>query len=437
MTTNRLFPVNKELQRRCLHSDSQLEGPEGAIATNSVRPEASVTVNDGTSSTDRTSELLHPLPGFEDAGASKVGRDENACFVGDLNPQAIFMTATNPESADETSSRGVGVWSSRKSSVGGTGKNDRLEPATTRISPSSSESDASLLQSIALPLLENQCYRLLPKASDVEILTSIYLEEVHPIFPVVHMQAYSDMPHESPAKLVLTQAICLAASSSTRAQEHLTLATATPMRSELFVRKLSSAITLSLDLKVINDKFVLIQILVILSLFTQLSKDSHMSADLVSQAVSYAYTLGLHLQQTQGIWSDHGGVTTLFCCLWALDRLNAAFHGRPVLIHERDLGRNLEVCFQQQSDCFRLFLRVVLLLDKVIGLYRPSSDRIGWESEFPVFEDLVHDNCSPKTSSHLLGAFMDPRLSTFSSVPLVPLTLVFVCQRQLRLFTTP
>jgi hypothetical protein len=80
----------------------------------------------------------------------------------------------------------------------------------------------------------------------------------------------------------------------------------------------------------------------------------------------------------------------LFCCVWALDKLNAAFHGRPVMMHERDIGRDLEACFSQQEPCFQLFLRTVSLLDKVIGLYRPRQDpSVMPEHDFPLFEDLV------------------------------------------------
>jgi len=51
--------------------------------------------------------------------------------------------------------------------------------------------------------------------------------------------------------------------------------------------------------------------------------------------------------------------------------MNAAFNGRPVLMHERDLRKDLTCCFEEQEPCFRVFLKVIELLDKVIDLYRP------------------------------------------------------------------
>jgi hypothetical protein len=72
--------------------------------------------------------------------------------------------------------------------------------------------------------------------------------------------------------------------------------------------------------------------------------------------------------------------------------MNAAFNGRPVVMHERDLSKDLQQSFEQQEPCFRLFLEVVLLLDKVIQLYRPSKfadDGLSLTWEFPSFEDVV------------------------------------------------
>lgn len=75
-----------------------------------------------------------------------------------------------------------------------------------------------------------------------------------------------------------------------------------------------------------------------------------------------------------------------------MDRMNAAFNGRAVSLHERDHRKDLDQCFQQQEPPFRLFLEVIVLLDKVIELYRPLAlsgnvPILSWD--FPAFEDLV------------------------------------------------
>lgn len=377
-------------------------------AITNLRDDNNATDYLATDSTNRTPPLQTVAAVSANASVSgspsRVEEGDNARFVGDLNPQGIFLAATTPETVDGSSSGGVGVWLSRKAAARAKGDTPQAAPRRSSISNHTSD---SLLSKMLLPLLEDKCYRLLPKPSDVDALISIYLDEIHPIFPVVQLQAYNAMPSDSPTKMILSQAVCLAASSNLRAKTFLALSTDTPMSSRSFARRMSSAILLSLDLRLVTDKVVLIQLLILLSLFTQLSKDSHTSAYLLSQAVSYAHTLGLHLR-AQETRPDHREMTTLFCCLWALDRLNAAFHGRPVLMHERDSGRDLEACLKQQTDYFQLFLRVVLLLDRIIDLYRPLPEggSTGWESDFPAFEDLVYSSCSPRTSSHLVGALV-------------------------------
>lgn len=71
--------------------------------------------------------------------------------------------------------------------------------------------------------------------------------------------------------------------------------------------------------------------------------------------------------------------------------MNAAYCGRLVLMHEREIGVDMENCFKQQQPCFRLVLLVVSLLSEVIGLYRPASlqQETQWDVPFPSLEELV------------------------------------------------
>ena len=89
--------------------------------------------------------------------------------------------------------------------------------------------------------------------------------------------------------------------------------------------------------------------------------------------------------------------------------MNAAFNGRPILMHERDTRRDLEKCIQQQEPCFRLFLEIVGLLDKVIGLYRPVATLEELESlsqTFPSFEDLVLSSDAESIGTWFLGKIL-------------------------------
>ncbi|PGH13103.1 hypothetical protein AJ80_06475 [Polytolypa hystricis UAMH7299] len=333
---------------------------------------------------------------------SRVNERNPSRFVGDLNPEGIFLAATSPGDVSDPNSGEIGVWLSPDKTGHGQAETPRLPSIRSLISRASGSD--FMTSNMPWLLLEKECLRIIPSPADITALTSIYLEEVHPIFPAIDMKAYDAMQPNSHTKVLLSQAICLAASSNPKAKEFLRISSDTPLSSRAFAERISSAISTSLDLKLVTDKLVLIRILTLLSMFNQLSKDSHISADFLSQAVSYAHTVGLHLR-AQSPRSDNREVTTLFCCLWALDRLNAAFHGRPVLMHERDIGRDLPSCFQEQADCFRLFLQIVLLLDKVISFYRPTAapDCTGWESDFPAFEDLLCSSGAMSVPSHLLA----------------------------------
>jgi Fungal specific transcription factor domain len=325
--------------------------------------------------------------------------DEESHFVGDLNPKGIFLAATSPTGSAEPDS--VGVWFSRRPPHSLKDSYSRIPLRQSR--SSSIYSPDPLISNVLLPYLEDQCLRLLPKPPDFEGLSRIYFDEVHPIFPVLEREAFIAMPESSPAKVLLKQAICLAASTNKHAKTFLSLPTnTTPSRSE-FAEQLLLALRTSLDLGFVKDKLVSIQVLALLSLFTQLSDDRNLSAELNSRAVTCIHTTGLHLQNANR--KDSDSMTRLFCCVWAVDRLNAAFHGRPVLMHERDFGRDLKACFAQQESCFQLFLRTVLLLDQVIDLYRPISgdSSVSWEGSFPAFEDLLHISGAFRVTAHLVG----------------------------------
>jgi Fungal specific transcription factor domain len=346
-----------------------------------------------------------------------LGDEDESRFVGDLNPEGIFLASTSPAATTGSAEPdGLGFWLSRRATDSVQGSYHRIPLKQSRSTLISNRDP--LISKLLLPYLEDQCLSLLPKSADFESLSGIYFEHVHPIFPVLDRDAFGLMPNEMPAKVLLKQAICLAASTNGGAEQFLNLSKDTTLGHKDFAEQLSLAIRTSLDLGLVKDRLVQIQVLAILSLFNQLSDDRHWSAELTGRAVSCVHTTGLHLQ-TYESRKDHDYVTRLFCCIWALDRLNAAFHGRPVLMHERDFGRDLKTCFAQQEGCFHLFLQTVFLLDKVIDLYRPTADgsRIGWESEFPSFEELLHETGSSRVSSHLVGEreSAKPTLQNFHS----------------------
>lgn len=328
-----------------------------------------------------------------------------------------------------TETDSIGVWISHKSPAKFTKRN----PTSVTDQPRSSSGNAPDLgiPRLFTSHLEDACMRLLPEESDFQSIYKIYLEDIHPIFPVIDQGAFESTPAGSPDGVLLRQAICLAASAKPMAKDFLKFdsqTTSFSSRTE-FIREIVFAIRTSLNLGLVKDKLVLIQALSLMGLFTQFADDRDLSAELTASAISYCHTTGLHLRSKDNNTGSLASGSRLFCCVWALDRLNAAFHGRPVLMHERDFDRDLETCFSEQEPCFQLFLRTVLLLDKVISLYRPEKEAVvPWEQDFPLFEDLVERSNALSVKSRLLGKtennflfpfFFCPWVSGLASRPLL------------------
>lgn len=334
--------------------------------------------------------------------AREVSQDgDDSSFVGDLNPEAIFLAATSPQTTSPQEHEGVGIWSTRKSM-----DNIRasLSGSTRQLAASSLFDTDPVVSRLLLPYVQDQCMKLLPDKTHYIALETIFFEEVQSLLPVLDVSAFHMLPENSHSKILLKQALCLAASTNTQATSHLNLDLGQILSRKEFGGKLSRAIRWSLDLGLVKEKLVLIQVLMLLCLFTQLSEEKHLSADLNGRVVSLVQTLGLHLR-TEKNRKDHMYVTRLFCCAWALDRLNAAFHGRPVLMHERDFGHDMKECIARQDPAFQLMLRVADLLDQVISLYRPTNELCGEISDatIPAFEKLLDDSGAHRVKSHLIA----------------------------------
>lgn len=73
--------------------------------------------------------------------------------------------------------------------------------------------------------LKQECLARLPPTNDLDILCSIYLEDVQPILPVVEKASYLQLNNTDPSCVLLQQAMCLVASMNPRARKHLRLKT--------------------------------------------------------------------------------------------------------------------------------------------------------------------------------------------------------------------
>ncbi|WYZ42656.1 hypothetical protein EsH8_VI_000355 [Colletotrichum jinshuiense] len=308
-------------------------------------------------------------------------------FVGDLNPEGAFLADSPGTNRGYAESNSVGVWYSRRN-----GRNN----LTTE-----------LASAVSVDHAEHQFLAVLPRKEHYDQLEKIYLRDVHRILPVMNLDILQK-PTSTISQVLCKQAICLAAGSNPSAKPFMTLGedSSAVLGYSEFALRLSSAIRKALSLGLVKDRVQAVAILVILSLSTHFSQDRHLSAELAAQAVSNAQTVGLHLQNPPARSEDPAYLTRLFCCVWAMDQLNAAFHGRPVMMHERDLGRDMVTCIQEQDSCFRLFLEIVVLLGRIIDIYRPGAKNSGCVvmEDLPSFENLVEKARAVRVESRLLAS---------------------------------
>lgn len=235
-----------------------------------------------------------------------------------------------------------------------------------------------------------------PPEPDYRRLHAIYSEQIQPMLPFLEpadLDAIKDPPKYSPRQFVFRQVVALSAGVDSSAARHLRLGSSGPLLSfQDFHQRLAQAVFHSLDTNILTDRVDRIRVLLLLSFFYQPSNplERDIAPLIFSQAVHFAQSLGLHLLGYRNErMSEGGAVERLFCLCWALDRINAAFHGRPCLFHERDTDRDLdEGIAVQQEPAFRLFMTVAKLLDSVIWLYRPRTDKAA-PVELPIFESMI------------------------------------------------
>ncbi|KAF4832343.1 hypothetical protein CGCTS75_v004648 [Colletotrichum tropicale] len=352
-----------------------------------ARPPPSPTTTDSRDRPRRSVDAQEP-PSRHQAVDDDHGQHDDARFVGDLNPEGAFLADSPGTSRGYAESNSVGVWYSRR--------NVRGNEISTEVASAVSADHA-----------EHQFLAVLPRRAYYEKLEKIYLRDVHRIFPVLNLDILKK-PVSTTSQILCKQAICLAAGSSPSAKPFLSLGEDSTiiLTYPEFAQRLSSAIRKAIGLGLVKDRVQTTAILVILSLYTHFSEDRHLSAELAAQSVSNAQTVGLHLQNPPARNDDPAYLTRLFCCVWATDILTAAFHGRPVMIHERDLGRDVQACIREQDSCFRLFLDIVALLGRIIDLYRPAQKTSSClvMEDLPSFECLVERAHALRVDSRLLGS---------------------------------
>lgn len=343
-------------------------------------------------------------------------------FVGDLNPEGMFIEATASVSARESSQKGdVGIWLP----VGG---NQPSQFITSR--------PPLIMDRFLLPFVKEHCLSCLPPEDDYAKLKVTFIQKIHPIFPVLSLSALNEPP-DNPTTVIHRQLVCLAAGSDPDMTQHLRLQNkgAVLLSPQDYSQALSSSVRAILETSLITDRVCHIQALAMLSFYVQptCAEEADLPAQLGGRAIHHIQTLGLHLLRYDAPNCDE--LNNLFCAVWALDRINAAIYGRPCLLHERDIGADLDACIRKRPPCFRLFLFVIQWLDQVVELYRPgpSEEASGVDKvayiDLPVLEAMIVNADALKVASSLIG--------TLRPFPVLLAALLTQSQPQLKHFITP
>ncbi|GMG27677.1 unnamed protein product [Aspergillus oryzae] len=211
------------------------------------------------------------------------------------------------------------------------------------------------------------------------------------MLPLVHEEDFQVQFRNGTVSPYLLQAICLVASKEGEAEPILRLGdraeTMSPCRfSNLLYDDLCHAITMRLE----RQRMTLIQILALASLHASGPKSFEDASLYLAQAIHHAHTVGLHFLKC-GPERHEKPLVTLFWCLWSLDRWIAAIHGRPLVIHDRDLGQQLTDVIDLFDSPFRVWLSLASIMGEVMVVYRPTLDAPVDENkpEIPRFEELI------------------------------------------------
>ncbi|KAI0887071.1 uncharacterized protein GGS22DRAFT_179004 [Annulohypoxylon maeteangense] len=385
-------------KKRCFHNHDE---HHAADALNLASGDGDVAA--AGSPTDLPSHPSHPSPPsppeaepLPERPTSQNKQGQASRFIGDLSPEVVLMEATSLCSHRDVSVRGgLGIWQPRAP--------DSTKSASPFILTSPSR---QAVQDMLKAYVWSHCIACCPPPSDYAVLRRIYLEKLDPIFPILGNHLTLPLQDEIEGK-VLQQIVSLAAAADPEASRHLRLNVEGPLLSRHdFCDSLSNSIQTIIDAGLITDRVFLVRILAALSLYMQPSSpdEADVPALLSSRAVHQIHTLGLQMVSVDSQTSNKTR-RSLFCCTWALDRINSAFYGRACLIHERDIGLNMDACIAEQAPPFRLFLMLIGLLENVIALYRPGNQREDEVIvELPIFEQMILDAGAARVSSSCLAS---------------------------------
>jgi len=295
-------------------------------------------------------------------------------FFSDLNPEATFLSrATSSERNDRKSpSDDIGVWVDKR------------------------EWEAFVQQKTFVPNHETREDQR-PHPTSLAPLVDIYFAKIHPILPLMDETEFPKGHVGGIGFGPLTHALCLVAAKDPAAAPYLKLGHgSSTLQPREFCSRLHASVMGALKTPSQFDKVTLIRILALASLHNNEGMEGAEEASMcLSQAMHHAQTLGIHLGQHSSPEASHNAsMKRLFWCLWALDRMNSAINGRPIMMSDIDIAIEPLVPGESGFPAFDAWLRVVDLLNKIIAFYRPNypTEITGWQDSYPGLEEIF-DEC--------------------------------------------
>ncbi|KAL4892130.1 hypothetical protein BDV59DRAFT_193972 [Aspergillus ambiguus] len=329
-------------------------------------------------------------PHYQDKKRDGQGRSRRnpltTRFLGNLNPIVFFAGDVNTRLLRGRADQGdVGIWLDRGNEI--LGNNEEI-----------AHGDPLSYQGAYLQYDQSHGTEwkraLLPPRQSQEALVDIYFRCIHPILPLVDETEFRASYENGSVSSRLVQAICLTASKTSAAAPYLSLpkqggTVALQKFSDSIYNDLTCAIAMNIE----KRRITLIQILALLSLHAAGPKSFEEASMWLTQSIHHAFTLGLHLTKGSPT-TDDVSIIALFWCLWSLDRWNGAIHGRPLVIHDRDLGQRLADVMGLFDASFRVWLSLASTLSDVTVVYRPTLEVPvdGNKPEISRFEEIL-DKC--------------------------------------------
>lgn len=337
-----------------------------------------------------------PRDDSEDVDKSALS-DKNPRFVGDLNPESVFLTAAEDSVTSDvaTDRNEVGVWVSQSPEplVRSKGLKRRFQDHETIRKPIMTPTADSGPTKLLTAYLSSLNAFALPARSCVEALLSLYLSSIHPLYPIIDepMCALFKFPDKLP--IVLLQSVLLVASRHPDAKLHLHLSTTSGdlLKPQEFAARLETRIKALIFADEERDRMVLIRVYALLSL----GGGNEDASRHLALAIHHAHSLGLHIRNSKA--------EDLWWCLWTLDKLQAAMNGRPIFVRLEDVSIDRPTKTRGgKGAVFRVMVKLAELLEAVIALYRPGSEKC-WEHEFPDFSEYLQGEEIPEEGGHLGG----------------------------------